>query len=210
MANNIQNDIEKVMGEIHSFELLEEQGCTSEVHRILTIKGSYLLKSAYDERYRTWLKAEAQVLKKLAYKREIRVPVYYGFIEKKDSSHLIMSFEEGMTLTAALKEGVSEADRIALVRCFGQFLHQFHEMRPIEALLRENDWLEEQLLKAQRYVENGQTEGSLDLLNRLKSQKPQPVRPTMIHGDCTTDNVLVIDGKIKLFIDVSGMTVGDP
>ena len=32
----------------------------------------------------------------------------------------------------------------------------------------------------------------------------------MIHGDCTTDNVLVLDGEVKLFIDVSGMTVGDP
>ena len=32
----------------------------------------------------------------------------------------------------------------------------------------------------------------------------------MIHGDCTTDNVFVMDGEIKLFIDVAGMTIGDP
>ncbi|MGG1679991.1 phosphotransferase family protein [Neobacillus sp. NRS-1170] len=210
MADNIQKDIEKVMGEIHSFDLLKEQGCTSEVRRLVTNKGSYLLKSAYDERYRTWLKAEAQVLEKLTHEREIPVPAYYGFIEKTDSSHLIMSFEEGITLTAALKGGLSKSDKKALVRSFGQFLNQFHEMRPIEALKRKNDWLEEQLLKAQSYVKNGQTEGSLELLNRLKSQKPLPVQPTMIHGDCTSDNVLVIDGKVKLFIDVSGMTVGDP
>jgi aminoglycoside phosphotransferase (APT) family kinase protein len=36
------------------------------------------------------------------------------------------------------------------------------------------------------------------------------VQQTIIHGDCTTDNVLVFDGKVELFIDVSGMTVGDP
>ncbi|MEH7333597.1 aminoglycoside phosphotransferase family protein [Neobacillus drentensis] len=210
MAYNIQNEIEKIIGEIHSFDLLEEQGCTSEVRRLVTINGCYLLKSAYNERYRTWLKAEAQVLERLTHEREIPVPAYYGYIEKMDSSHLIMSFEEGITLTAALESGLSNSDKKALVKSFGQFLHHFHEMRPIEALQRENDWLEEQFLKAQNYIENGQTEGSLELLNKLKSQKPLPVQQTIIHGDCTTDNVLVIDGKVELFIDVSGMTVGDP
>nr|WP_207789232.1 phosphotransferase [Neobacillus terrae] len=48
------------------------------------------------------------------------------------------------------------------------------------------------------------------MLSQLKYEKPLPVQQTMIHGDCTTDNVLVIDGKVQLFIDVSGMTVGDP
>jgi len=32
----------------------------------------------------------------------------------------------------------------------------------------------------------------------------------MIHGDCTTDNVLVVNGKVQILIDVSGLTVGDP
>lgn len=36
------------------------------------------------------------------------------------------------------------------------------------------------------------------------------MKQTMIHGDCTTDNVLVMNGKVKMFIDVAGMTVGDP
>ena len=32
----------------------------------------------------------------------------------------------------------------------------------------------------------------------------------MIHGDCNPDNELVVDGEVNCFIDVSGMTVGDP
>jgi len=50
----------------------------------------------------------------------------------------------------------------------------------------------------------------LKLLESLILNRPLPVNQTMIHGDCTTDNVLVIDGEVSMFIDVAGMTVGDP
>ncbi|EIM06311.1 hypothetical protein A1A1_12132 [Planococcus antarcticus DSM 14505] len=32
----------------------------------------------------------------------------------------------------------------------------------------------------------------------------------MIHGDFTTDNAFVKDVEVKLFIDVDGMSIGDP
>jgi aminoglycoside phosphotransferase len=149
-------------------------------------------------------------VKKLNKKKVISVPEYFGFIEEKDSDHLIMSFEAGMSLTAALNKATSSTERKSLIRSFGQFLHQFHEEEPLEVLKGEVDWLEGQLIKAQKYVANGQTGGSLKLLDQLKTNKPTPVKQTMIHGDCTTDNVFVIDGVVKLFIDVGGMTVGDP
>ncbi|UII57622.1 phosphotransferase [Cytobacillus spongiae] len=210
MNHSLQRKIEEVIGSIHKINVLDEQGWTSEVRRIFTGDSSYLLKSSNKEKYRTWLKTEAQVLKKLKRKTVISVPEYYGFIEGKDSDHLIMSFEDGMTLTAALTKATSSTERKSLISSFGQFLHQFHEQEPLEILKAEGDWLEGQLIKAQNYVENGQTGGSLKLLNHLKAKKPTPVKQTMIHGDCTTDNVLVINGEVQLFIDVAGMTVGDP
>jgi aminoglycoside phosphotransferase len=97
-----------------------------------------------------------------------------------------------------------------LIRSFGQFLHRFHEKEPLEILKGEGDWLEGQLVKAQHPAENGQCDGSLTLLEHLKTNKPAPVTQTMIHGDCTTDNVMVIEGEVQLFIDVAVMTVGDP
>ncbi|MFC4323099.1 phosphotransferase [Litchfieldia salsa] len=202
--------LEELIGSIYEIEKLNEQGCTSEVRRIITDHRSYLLKSAFKERYRKWLNTEAQVLKKLNTEKLISVPEYFGFILEKNSSHLIMSFEGGLTLTTALNRAPSSTERKALIKSFGEFLHQFHEKKPLEILRNSSDWLEEQLIKAQFYVENGQTEGSLKLLNHLKTNKPLSVIPTMIHGDCTTDNVFVIDGAVKLFIDVAGMTVGDP
>jgi aminoglycoside 3'-phosphotransferase-2 len=66
------------------------------------------------------------------------------------------------------------------------------------------------LVKAKGYVDRGETNDSLELLEKIQSNKPIPVQQTMIHGDCTTDNVLVVHGEVRLFIDVSGMTVGDP
>jgi len=73
-----------------------------------------------------------------------------------------------------------------------------------------DNWLSRQLKKAERYLEHGQTEGCLQLLEKLKSNKPLPVGQTIIHGNCTTDNILVINGEVQLFIFVAGMTIGDP
>ena len=63
--------------------------------------------------------------------------------------------------------------------------------------------------KAESYVKTGETEASILLLEKLQSTKPIPVQQTIIQ-DCTSDNDLVVDGKVRLFIYVSGMTVGDP
>jgi aminoglycoside phosphotransferase len=195
-----------IVGEIIDIEKLPEQGCTSEVSRIVTKSGTYLLKSAFKEKYRDWLRAEAKMLMSLG--REIPVPTYKGFIEEDETSHLIMSFEKGITLTAALREALTLSEKERLVGSFGCFIQKLHEQYPYSK--RDGDWLDTQLIKAQLYVETGQSEGSLELLEQLKSCKPQNVKQTMIHGDCTTDNVLVIDGEVQMFIDVAGMTVGDP
>ncbi|MCM3666119.1 phosphotransferase [Mesobacillus subterraneus] len=203
-----QNLLQDIVGELITLEKLPEQGWTSEVSRIVTKNGTYLIKSAFKEKYRDWLRAEAKVLMSLADGREIPVPAYKGFIEEDETSHLIMSFEKGITLTAALREAMHLSDKERLVRSFGCFIQKLHEQEPVSN--REGDWLDTQLNKAQLYAEKGQSEGSLELLEQLKSCNPQVVKQTMIHGDYTTDNVLVIDGEVQMFIDVAGMTVGDP
>ncbi|MCU9614531.1 aminoglycoside phosphotransferase family protein [Caldibacillus lycopersici] len=210
MNDSLRGKIEEIIGKINTVDLLVEQGCTSEVRKIETIKGLYLLKSAFKEKYRMWLKEEARILENINIEKQIPVPDYYGFIEDDNSSNLIVSFENGTTLTTALREAKSLTERKSLIKSFGLFLHQFHEKEPIKVLEQKNDWLERQLVKAQYYVENGQTEGSKELLNQLIARKPFSVKQTMIHGDCTTDNVLVKNGEVKLFIDIAGMTVGDP
>ncbi|TKC18877.1 aminoglycoside phosphotransferase family protein [Robertmurraya kyonggiensis] len=210
MTEKERDSIEKIFGQIYEINKLSEQGCTSEVRKILTESGTYLLKSSFYSRYREWLRMEALVLEKLTNQHAIPVPRYFGFFEDEKSSHLVMSFEKGTTLTTALKNAKSQIEKLNLIRSFGEFLNRLHETNIPESLYRENDWLEEQLIRAEKYLHEGQTEGTHQLLEQLQSTKLHPVSQTIIHGDCTTDNVLVIDGKVSFFIDVSGMTAGDP
>ncbi|MGM0851196.1 MAG: aminoglycoside phosphotransferase family protein [Bacillota bacterium] len=209
MKNELQIDLVEIVGSIKSIRLLEEQGCTSEVRQLVTDEGSYLLKSSFKEKYREWVRDEANKLQVL-YHHNMPVPTFLGLIDNEDATHLIMSFERGITLTTALRYASSQSERNSLIQSFGEFLHHFHEGEPIKSLIPKGDWLQEQLTQGKRYVVNGQTDATMELLEKLVLKKPEVVKQTMIHGDCTTDNVMVVDGKAKLFIDVGGVSVGDP
>nr|WP_236691761.1 phosphotransferase [Niallia circulans] len=202
--------LEKLIGSLPSISLVAEQGSTSTVYQVLARSGTYILKSAFDEKYRDWLQTEACVLEKLIGKEFIPVPYYYGFIKEQASSHLIMSYEQGITLTAALNQAKTDTEKCALIQSFGQLLHNLHTTEIMDPFHHVGEWLSERLLKAEYYVKKGWTEGSNELLTLLKNNKPAPINQTIIHGDCTTDNVLVVNGAATKFIDVAGMTVGDP
>jgi aminoglycoside phosphotransferase (APT) family kinase protein len=210
MNGHLLKEVEGIIGEVNSVEVMAEQGCTSEVRRVEANGKTYVIKSAFKEKYRNWLAAEAHVLKRLRDERFIPVPRYYGFIEQEDGSHLLMSFEQGITLTTALRTAESISEKERLIRSFGQFLQQLHELAPLQFFQQEENWIDSQLTRAQTYVENGQTDGTFELLDHLRAHMPRRVRQTMIHGDCTTDNMLVVEGEVRMFIDVAGMTIGDP
>ncbi|MGZ3609026.1 MAG: phosphotransferase family protein [Ktedonobacteraceae bacterium] len=54
------------------------------------------------------------------------------------------------------------------------------------------------------------TEDSAELLDQLRQHRPLPIPSTLIHGDFTVDNVLILDGKVTGIIDWAGGGVGDP
>ncbi|MBV6682420.1 aminoglycoside phosphotransferase family protein [Rossellomorea sp. RS05] len=199
--------IESLVGPILRHLLLEEQGCTSEVSRIETGEGTFILKKASLPRYRNWLKKEAQVLQRV--QGYVAVPGFIGFWESERDSYLLMEYIEGISLTSALKRANDGEERLVLIRSFGDFLHRFHERAPLVGG-EKGDWLERVWQEAEPYVRAGETDGDKALLEQLKEERPASVNPTMIHGDCNPDNVLVVDGEVNCLIDVSGMTVGDP
>ncbi|WP_229521410.1 phosphotransferase family protein [Paenibacillus monticola] len=122
-----------------------------------------------------------------------------------------MSYESGVTLTTAIRKAKSLSERLQLIQSFGQFLNRFHEKYQMElSICEQGAWLTRQLSVVEEYVKDGLTSGSPQLLRHLELNRISPVQPTIIHGDCSTDNVLVLDGEVHMFIDVSGMTVGDP
>lgn len=65
MNQQLKGDIEQIIGPIHERSRLAEQGCTSEVSQVMTDKGSFLLKSSFQDKYREWLRTEADVLERL-------------------------------------------------------------------------------------------------------------------------------------------------
>ncbi|MED4649273.1 aminoglycoside phosphotransferase APH(3') [Bacillus inaquosorum] len=210
MDKSLKAELESKIGAIKHMSLLKEQGSTSTVRKIVTVQDAFLLKSSSQQRYREWLMREALVLQKLMETRRLPVPVYYGFIQEQHSSHIVMSFEDGITLTSALRKAKADTEKKKLIKSFGQFLQRLHETEIVPSLQPEIDWLDLQIKRAGVYVKKRQAEGSAGLLKELGQHRPAPVQQTMIHGDCTTDNVLVKDGEVYLFIDAAGISAGDP
>ncbi|UNL87280.1 phosphotransferase [Priestia koreensis] len=201
--------IENIIGEVINIELLNEQGWTSKVSRVQTETHTYLLKSAFTKRYRSWLVREAYVLETLQ-STLLPVPTYYGFFEDEEGSHLIMSFEEGMTLRKAFSLAKTEQEKCKLMNSFGELIRKLHELPLNEPLRKSVPWLDGQLKQAEINLHEGGTDGNDVLLEKLHAEKPAPILETMIHGDCTMENVLVRDGKVETFIDVADLTIGDP
>lgn len=197
--------IEQLTGDIEYIEQLGEQGGTSIVYRIEAKKGSYLLKSTTEARYQEWLAEEAIVLEEWMQREPGFLPEYIGFFKTEQQSHLLMQWRDGMTLTTALRQATSE-QRIQLWQAFGTYLFQFHQ-RTTGGTSQE--WLTERLMIAERYVASAWTSGTLDLLKRLKSIRPNPIAASWIHGDCTTDNLMVATDGTLSFIDVGAMRPGD-
>ena len=71
-------------------------------------------------------------------------------------------------------------------------------------------WLEEMLLQAEYNLQNEKVDGTKLLLEKIKYNKPNVYKQTLIHGDFTIDNVLVSNGVITGVIDWSGGGYGDP
>ncbi len=95
---------------------------------------------------------EAFVLQQLTETRRLPVPIYYGMIQEQHASHIIMSFEDGITLTSALRKAKGDTEKKKLIKSFGQFLQRLHETEMVSGLQPETDWLDLQIKRAGEYV----------------------------------------------------------
>jgi len=207
MKSVIRQRIEQQVGSIDSIRPVAEQGGTAIVYYVKTLDGIYILKQASLPRYREWLAQEATVMQTFKSQQHITIPTYIDYMKDEQQDYLLMSYIAGETLTTTL-ENASERQRLELIRGFGRFLRQLHT-KEISSAHSSQDWLDKQLLQADHYMKQGWTSGSSELLHALSTKHPEPVPATWIHGDCTTDNLLVRDNAIVAFIDLAGMTVGD-
>lgn len=190
------------------------QGHTSDVGIIHSEAGRTVVKRARGEQYSQWLRREASILESLA-QTDLRVPKVYQFIEqqaarRETESWLLMEYLPGETLRKALTDQKDPAIRYQILFDFGRSLRTLHSVPCPEELKTSGTWLDQMLKQAEYNLEHYQVEGDRALLEELVRNRPLSGRQTLIHGDCTVDNVLVYKGKVSGFIDWSGGAYGDP
>lgn len=201
---------EPILSKIQSFSYPKKQGATSEVIFLHTDNGQFVCKIAKKSPYRDWLKKEAVSMKCLNDETSLPIPIFYQISETKEESYLLMSQENGIPLREALQQTSDDSEKLALIKSFGVLLKQLHETIPPPSCVTEVSWLDEQLENATYNLQNYNVDGDQPLLEKLKREKPVPCEQTLIHGDCTIDNVLVLNGKVHMFIDLAGAAYGDP
>jgi len=199
---------EKLPGTIHNVDSLPEGG-TSEVALLTTDRGKFVLKRSKQPPYDMWLRREALVLKQLA-GTGLPVPQLIAFLEEPSCSWALMSFIEGETVRNALKRTTDPMERRQVIKAFAKALREIHQTPVPDALKQDRPWIERMLEEAEDNLNRYETDGSPELMERLKRTRPVITEECLIHGDCTVDNVMVKAGRLAGIIDWSGGTSGDP
>ncbi|WP_164821783.1 phosphotransferase family protein, partial [Paenibacillus koleovorans] len=97
-----------------------------------------------------------------------------------------------------------------MIFSFGVVLAQIHSTSCPKDMKWDSVWLEEMLRRAEYNLKHYSVDGTPELLEELKENKPSSIKNTLIHGDFTIDNVIFHDGKVTSVIDWSGGAFGDP
>jgi len=195
------------LGQIHGL-LFPPQGDTSAVAVVDTENGKYVVKRSHGEQFSSWLKQEYKVLETLT-QAPFPTPHPYAFVQRETTegleSWLVMSYIHGEPLIAAINLIANQKVRWSILHAFGSVLATIHGY-PVLSDLRSDRVLECAQYNFLHYT----TKGNAELLEQLRQHRPLPIPSTLIHGDFTVDNVLILGGQVSGIIDWSGGGIGDP
>ncbi|OQA20122.1 MAG: Aminoglycoside 3'-phosphotransferase [Chloroflexi bacterium ADurb.Bin360] len=205
--------IREWLGEITNL-VAPAQGCTSRLAVIEAERGMFVLKQSADPLFARWLAREQQVLHWLV-QTVLPVPRPRLFVEDGGGMWLLMDYLPGESMTETLSRAPG-GTRTSLMHNFGAVLAAIHATPPPPGMPLQTaaEWLDAALETGAMHLRdfrNLYNDPELpDLLARLRQEQPATVPATLIHGDFTTDNVLVAEGRITGVIDWAGGAVGDP
>ena len=207
----IPSEIQEYLKKINSISF-PRQGHSSNVGLIETNHGFYALKRTKGELNCTCLIQEVTVINCLSQKTKLPIPKVKSFVEyvSEKESWALIEFLEGETVRSALFKEKSKEKRHEIIYNFGKLLWQIHSTTCPTELIGERPWIDEKLCQAEFNLKNSHVDGTGELLEKIKSIKPQEYNQTLIHGDFTIDNVLVKNGVITGVIDWGGGAYGDP
>jgi aminoglycoside phosphotransferase (APT) family kinase protein len=189
------------------------QGMTSQVMILRGRHGVFVAKRATQPRYRAWLQREYAVLQALA-ETTLPVPHIHTCVPSAHAdceSWLLMSYLPGEPLRTALRSTSDPISHQTLLIAFGQLLQGIHHCPLPPSLAHEElSWLDRTLNQAAFALQHEVVDGTPELLQYVQQNRPSVVHETLIHGDCTLDNVLVHNGAVCGLIDWAGGGRGDP
>lgn len=209
----LPDSIVEVLGAVRRLTL-PNQGYTSQLAVLETERGMFVLKHTAEPLFMPWLAREAQVLRWLA-QTALPTPRPYAFVEHPSGAWLLMEYLPGESLTEVLRR-MAPGSRAPLLYRFGATLARIHATPPPPGMPVQSAaaWLEGALetgaMHLREFPDTYDDPELPALLARLRRERPAPVPATLIHGDFTTDNVLIAEGRITGIIDWAGGAVGDP
>lgn len=201
-------EILEYTGTIYSYHY-PKQGHTSVVIILYATDGKFVLKKTEHRLYNEWLAQEYRNLLLLA-QTLLPVPRAHKYLEQGEARWLLMDYIEGVSLREFLLSEHNPSNREAAIASYGRALRSIHDCACPMELLNKEPWIDSMLTQAEHNLLHFETDGSQQLLDQLKHDRPEPVEQTLIHGDCTIDNVLVRNREIVGVIDWGGGAYGDP
>lgn len=147
-------------------------------------------------------------------KAEVPVPILLAHGDGTDgvgSPYLLMERLEGETLPQRLLRDVRWATvRPRLTGQFGEILGRIHSVSPEDVPLLEQ---RDDPLNDLRVIHAsfGEARPAMELIfRRLADSRPDPVAPTLVHGDFRNGNLLIDDTGVRAVLDWELAHIGDP
>ncbi|NHM34086.1 phosphotransferase family protein [Neobacillus terrae] len=211
LIDEIPIEIKEFVNNINSIRF-PRQGYTSTVGIIQSNRGTYVIKRTKGELFCSGLNKEIFVLNCLAKETKLPIPKVMQFVQQIDKKQCwaVFEFFEGETLRTALWNEKNNEKRWELIFKFGKILSQIHSTPCPTELIHEQHWLDQMLIQAEYNLKNQKVDGNEELLEKIKINKPNDCKQSLIHGDYTIDNVLVYNGEITCVIDWGTGAYGDP
>ncbi|OIK09603.1 aminoglycoside phosphotransferase APH(3') [Bacillus sp. MUM 13] len=211
LIHEIPIEIKEYINGINSISF-PRQGYTSNVGIIESNRGFYVIKRTKGELFCSGLNREISVMNCLAKETKLPIPKVMQFIQQKDQIQCwaVFEFFEGESLRIALCNEKNNEKRREMIFNFGKILSQIHSTPCPKELMHEQTWLDQMLIQGEYNFKNHKVDGTEELLEKIKKNKPNDCKQTLIHGDYTIDNVLVYNGEITGVIDWGTGTYGDP
>ena len=215
MFDNLPAELQAALGQVQEW-IAPPQGMSgARVELARTTHGAYALKYAVGALYGSWLAREYRVLSALS-PLALPVPRPHALVRRDTGVTperwlLMDAFPRRNTLGSVAQNRRHLNTRLAAARLRADIGAYSRVSGSCRRATSPTHLAGCHVGRSRRKtLRHFSVDGTPELLAHLRQTRPQPVSPTLIHGDYTIDNVMVANGRVCGVIDWSGGAMGDP